>query len=80
MDGDGLVDPVAGGAWYRNSGDPRKPFQRIVFDAELNSVHDLVVGDLTGNGLPDIVAKPWRASAGNALGGSRFVVFLEDVP
>jgi hypothetical protein len=37
------------------------------------------VGDVTGNGLPDILAKPWRPSPKNALGGSMYVVFLENV-
>jgi hypothetical protein len=34
---------------------------------------------VTGNGLPDIIAKPWNAQNTNALNGRMFVVFLENV-
>ena len=56
VDGDGWPDHVAGGVWYRNTGKPRKePFERIVFDAALNAVHDLVVADFDRDGRSDIV-------------------------
>jgi hypothetical protein len=38
-----------------------------------------VVGDLTGNGLPDILAKPWSPRPDNALGGKIHIVFLENL-
>ena len=38
VDGDGWVDFVAGGAWYRNTGQPRTElFERIVFDKNLSA-------------------------------------------
>ncbi|MAF11713.1 hypothetical protein CMK11_14795 [Candidatus Poribacteria bacterium] len=55
VDGDGLVDVVTGGAWYRNSGDPDIPFERIVFDADLTGVHDVLVTDIDGDGRLDVV-------------------------
>lgn len=56
VDGDGWVDFVAGGAWYRNTGKPcTEPFERIVFDPQLAGVHDLVVADVDGDGRPDIL-------------------------
>jgi hypothetical protein len=55
VDGDGWVDFVTGGAWYRNSRDPEKPFERIVFDPELTAVHDIAIGDMDGDGRPDVV-------------------------
>jgi hypothetical protein len=58
----------AGGAWQ----------EHVVLDANLGG-HMAVVGDVTGNGLPDIIGKPWRASPGNAVGGQTFVVFLENL-
>jgi hypothetical protein len=57
----------AGGAWR----------EHVILDANLGG-HAAVVGDVTGNGLPDIVAKPWRPRAGNALGGAMYVLFLEN--
>lgn len=56
VDGDGRVDHVAGGAWYRNPGDPReRPFERFVFDKDLASVHDVVVADVDGDGRRDVL-------------------------
>lgn len=56
VDGDGWVDFIAGGAWYRNTGKPRsEPFERIVFDPTLAAVHDVVVADLGGDHRPDVL-------------------------
>jgi hypothetical protein len=55
VDGDGLVDFVAGGAWYRNSGDLSRPFERIFFDPELVGAHDVVCADIDGDGRPEVV-------------------------
>jgi len=55
VDGDGWLDYVAGGAWYRNSRDPEKPFDRIVFDPDQKDVHDLVAADIDGDGRPEIL-------------------------
>jgi hypothetical protein len=52
--------------------------EHAILDVNLAG-HCAVVGDVTGNGLPDIVSKPWNASEKNAVGGSPFVVFLENV-
>jgi CubicO group peptidase (beta-lactamase class C family) len=55
-DGDGWLDHVSGGVWYRSTGKPAsEPFERIVFDAGLNAVHDLVAADLDRDGRLDIV-------------------------
>jgi hypothetical protein len=58
----------AGGEWR----------EHVVMDANLGG-HAAQVGDVTGNGLPDIITKPWRAQKGNAVGGKTFVVFLENL-
>lgn len=56
VDRDGWVDHVTGGVWYRNTGRPRsEAFQRVVFDGELNAVHDLVAADLDSDGLLDVI-------------------------
>jgi len=61
------VDGV-GGAWQ----------EHVILDANLGG-HEAVVGDITGNGLPDIIGKPWNPRGENALGGKMFVVFLENI-
>ena len=56
VDGDGWIDHVTGGVWYRNSRMPRtERFERIVFDPELAAVHDLVATDLDQDGRRDII-------------------------
>ena len=62
-----LLDGV-GGQWR----------EHVILDANLGG-HAAVVGDVTGNGLVDVVSKPWRPRAENALGGQMYVVFLENV-
>ena len=53
--GDGHLDWVSGGVWYRNQGDMEQPFERHVFDADLAGVHDIVAADLDGDGAPEII-------------------------
>ena len=56
VDGDGWIDFVAGGAWYRNTGRPRSElFERIAFCEQLAAVHDVVVADLDGDRREDIL-------------------------
>lgn len=56
VDEDGWLDHVTGGVWFRNTGKPRsEPFERIVFDKELNAVHDLVAADLDHDGRLDVI-------------------------
>jgi hypothetical protein len=56
VDGDGWVDHVSGGVWYRNRGKPREqPFERVVFDKDLSAVHDLLAADVDGDGRLDVV-------------------------
>jgi hypothetical protein len=56
VDGDGWIDFIAGGAWYRNTGQPRTQlFERVVFDGDLTSVHDVMLADVDGDGRPDVL-------------------------
>ena len=55
VDGNGLIDFVASGAWYRNSQEEGRPFERIVFDPELDGAHDLLAADIDGDGRMEIV-------------------------
>ena len=56
-----------GGAWREHA----------ILDANLGG-HAAMVGDITGNGRPDVIAKPWRPRAENALSGKCFVIMLEN--
>jgi len=91
LDGDGDLDiftcemeAVGGGAdprwyiWENLDGVGGAWQEHVVLDANLGG-HEAVVADFTGNGLPDLIGKPWRPRAENALGGRMFVVFLENV-
>ncbi len=56
VDGDGWIDFVAGGVWYRNTGKPKtEAFERIVFDKDLTAVHDLIIADIDGDGRMDVI-------------------------
>ncbi|MCY7349533.1 MAG: VCBS repeat-containing protein [Cytophagaceae bacterium] len=56
VDGDGWVDLVCSGVWYRNTGKPcDEPFQRMVFDDRAAGAHDVVVADMDGDTKPDVV-------------------------
>lgn len=56
VDGDGWIDFIAGGVWYRNTGRPREEkFERIVFDNDLAAVHDVMLGDVDGDGRTDVL-------------------------
>ncbi len=55
VDGDGFPDLVTGGAWYRNPGEIGKTWERITFDPKLTGVHDVVVGDIDGDGSAEVV-------------------------
>jgi hypothetical protein len=53
---DGWPDFVTGGAWYENPRTPREQrFARHVFDQALDAVHDIVLGDINGDGQTDVV-------------------------
>ncbi|MCB0665564.1 MAG: VCBS repeat-containing protein [Saprospiraceae bacterium] len=57
VDEDGWPDLVAGGYWFRNSGQPsEKPFERIQYDTSINrEIHDLVFSDINNDGKQDLV-------------------------
>ena len=56
VDGDGWIDLVGSGVWFRNTGNPREQqFERILFDNEGSGAHDIVCADVNGDGKKDIV-------------------------
>ena len=52
--------------------------EHVIADVNLGG-HEIVAGDVTGNGKLDIIGKPWRPSSKNALGGRSYVLFLHNV-
>jgi FG-GAP-like repeat len=68
VDGDGWIDFVCSGVWYRNSGRPREqPFERIMFDDDAAGAHDILVADIDHDGKPDIVMMGDERTKLNAL-------------
>jgi hypothetical protein len=91
LDGDGDLDifscemeAVGGEArprwyiWENIDGHGEAWEEHVILDANLGG-HAAVLGDVTGNGKLDIVAKPWHAGEKNALNGDTFVVLLERI-
>jgi hypothetical protein len=52
--------------------------EHVILDANLGG-HATMVGDITGNGFPDMISKPWQPNPKNAVDGKIFVVFLENL-
>lgn len=54
VDGDGNLDEVSGGTWYRNPGDPKQKWERYENGAIIS--YDMQAADLDGDGSPEIIA------------------------
>ncbi len=55
VDGDGWIDQVSGGVWYRNPGHPREaPFER--YETGAIPTHDNLIGDVDGDGRGDLIS------------------------
>jgi len=91
LDGDGDIDIITcemeavGGEgaprwyiWENLDGRGGGWKEHVILDANLGG-HATVVGDITGNGRLDVISKPWRAQADNAVSGSTYVCFLENL-
>ena len=91
LDGDGDLDifscemedvngegPPRWYIWENLDGQGMDWKEHVILDANLGG-HAAVVGDVTGGGRMDIIAKPWKANKRNALGGKQFVMYLENV-
>ena len=91
LDGDGVLDvlscemeAIRGGQpprwliWENVDGKGGVWKEHVILDENLGG-HEAVVGDVTGNGKPDVIAKPWRPHPENAVGGEMFVLLLENV-
>jgi len=68
VDGDGWIDFVCSGVWYRNTGKPREQsFERIMFDDSAAGAHDILVADIDHDKKPDVVMMGDERTKLNAL-------------
>lgn len=65
-DGDGWVDIVTSGTWYRNPGEGKvtERWARHVFDANGANAHDIFAADFDGDGKAEIVTNPDNSTSG----------------
>jgi hypothetical protein len=52
--------------------------EHVISDVNIGG-HETVCADMTGNGKPDIITKPWAPYENNALNGNGFILFLENL-
>lgn len=78
MEGVGGDAPPRYYVWENVDGRGGEWREHVILDVNLGG-HAAVVGDVTGNGLLDVLAKPWNPRPDNALGGRMFLLFLENV-
>ena len=56
VDGDGWLDIVSSGSWFRNSKHPADvPFTKFVYDEGAYGGHDMLIADVDGDGREDVV-------------------------
>lgn len=56
VDGDGWLDIVSSGSWFRNNRSPTTgPFTRFIYDEDAFGGHDMVPADIDGDGRMDVV-------------------------
>ncbi len=68
IDGDGWVDLVCSGVWFRNPGNPREgKWERFEFAKNAGGAHDIVAADIDGDGKKDIVMMSDARKPLNAL-------------
>lgn len=56
VDGDGWVDQVSGGTWFRNPGNPRSQDGWERFENGATPTHDNIAADIDGDGKLDLVS------------------------
>ena len=56
VDGDGWLDIVSSGSWFRNNRNPASgPFTKFIYDSASYGGHDMVIADVDHDGRMDVV-------------------------
>jgi hypothetical protein len=70
VDGDGWLDVVSSGSWFRNSRNAAStPFTKHVYDSLGYGGHDMVIADVDGDGRKDVVVNTDKAHQGGGENG-----------
>ena len=70
VDGDGWLDIVSSGSWFRNNRSPASgPFTKYVYDSASFGGHDMVVADIDGDGRRDVVVNTDKGSRNGGENG-----------